>query len=137
MRLKTLSVAILAVGLLSGVVGLAPHYSHAAEDAPRFITVLDDLPLVSGLVEDTESGTVFDTARGRIVEVFASGALSKDDVLAFYDNTLPQLGWRRMASGVFQREGERLSLEFSFRPNSATGSAPVLTVGFRLMPSGS
>ncbi|NQV84413.1 MAG: hypothetical protein HQ494_11400 [Rhodospirillales bacterium] len=127
---------VVAAGLLSGVVGHAPGFSASAQDVPQFITVLDDLPLVPGLVEDTESGTVFDTARGRIVEVFASGALNKSRVLAFYDDTLPQLGWRRVASGVFQREGESLSLEFSLGLDTGSGSTPVLTVGFRLMPSG-
>jgi hypothetical protein len=135
MSFRILIAAVFAAGLL-----LAPPAPAAAQEGSLFISVLDDLPLMPGLVEDTESGTVFDTAQGRIVEAFATGALPKSRVLAFYDETLPQLGWRRVASGVFQREGETLSLEFppeaDSRPGLRPGSTPVLTVGFRLMPSG-
>ena len=90
---------------------------------------------MQGLVEDADSATVFDTAQGRIVEVFASGALKEGRVLAFYDETLPQLGWQRVASGLFRREGEVLSLEFSFGQSSRPGSVRVLTVAFRIKPS--
>ena len=135
MRLRPLIAAVVATGLLCAA-GLALELKVQAQQPPRFLSVLDDLPLMEGLIEDAGSATVFDTARGRIVEAFASGVLKEGRVLAFYDETLPQLGWRRVASGMFRREGEALSLEFPFRRNSRPGSAPVLTVGFRLMPSG-
>ena len=136
MRFRIVIAAVLAAGLLSGGAGLAPVSPAAAQEASLFISVLDDLPLMPGFGEDTEGATVFDTAQGRIVEAFATGAQAEDRVLAFYDETLPQLGWRRVSSGVFRREGETLSLEFTLRPGLRPGSAPVLTVGFRLMPSG-
>ena len=84
-----------------------------------------------GLIEE-EGGMVFDSARGRIVEAFATGPVSEGGVMAFYEKTLPQLGWRRLDIGVFQRENEVLKLEFPGGP----GAAPPLTVGFRLMPVG-
>ena len=131
MRLRPLIVATIAAVLM-----IAPVIASQAQETSRFISVLDDLPLMQGLVEDADSATVFDTARGRIVEVFASGALKEGRVLAFYDETLPQLGWRRVASGLFRREGEVLSLEFSIGQSSRPGSVRVLTVGFRVKPSG-
>jgi hypothetical protein len=131
MRLKPLIVATIAAVLM-----IAPVIASQAQETSRFISVLDDLPLMQGLVEDADSATVFDTARGRIVEVFASGALKEGRVLAFYDETLPQLGWRRVASGLFRRKGEVLSLEFSIGQSSRPGSVRVLTVGFRVKPSG-
>ena len=131
MRLKPLIVATIAAVLM-----IAPVIASKAQETSRFISVLDDLPLMQGLVEDADSATVFDTARGRIVEVFASGALKEGRVLAFYVETLPQLGWRRVASGLFRREGEVLSLEFSIGQSSRPGSVRVLTVGFRVKPSG-
>ena len=131
MRLKPLIVATIAAVLM-----IAPVIASQAQETSRFISVLDDLPLMQGLVEDADSATVFDTARGRIVEVFASGALKGGRVLAFYDETLPQLGWRRVASGLFRREGEVLSLEFSIGQSSRPGSVRVLTVLCRVKPSG-
>ena len=83
-----------------------------------------------GLIEE-EGGMVFDSARGRIVEAFATGWVSEGAVRAFYDETLPQLGWRPLGQGAFRRENEILMVEFPAGP----GAAPPLTVGFRLMPA--
>ncbi|MBC8337775.1 MAG: hypothetical protein ISR51_06775 [Rhodospirillales bacterium] len=143
MRRNFLFAAILSAGLLclSWIVsGTLPVTAAMAGESPVFISVLDDLPLMKGLVEAPDSATVFDTARGRIVEAVAEGALQKDRVLAFYEQTLPQLGWKTEAPGVFRREGEVLRLEFSSQSTPSPGGTPatrsVLTVVFRLMPSG-
>ena len=45
---------------------------------------------------------VFDTPAGRIVEAVASGAVTRDEVLAFYAETLPQLGWDEGGCGAVQ-----------------------------------
>ena len=134
MKIKFLITAILIASYFStaGFVSVLPL---CAQEPPQFISAIDDLPLMDGLVEDAGSATVFETARGRIVEVFATGALEQDRLLGFYDKTLPQLGWRRKASGLFQREGETLSLEFSRKSMPLPGSMSVLTVAFRIKPS--
>ena len=106
-----------------------------AQEVPNFISAIDDLPLMDGLIEDKESATLFETALGRFIEVFASGVIEQDRLLAFYDKTLPQLGWRRESPGLFQREGETLSIEFPKKVRSFTGSPSILTVGFRIKPS--
>jgi hypothetical protein len=107
----------------------------SAQEPSRFISAIDDLPLMDGLIEDLGSATVFETAGGRIVEVFASGEMEKGQLLAFYDKTLPQLGWHRKGSGLFQREGETLSLEFSSNTKNQLGASLALTVGFRIKPT--
>ena len=134
MKFKFLITAILTASCLSsvGVVSVSPL---CAKEPPKFISAIDDLPLMEGLVEDAGSATVFETARGRIVEVFASGAMKRDRLLGFYEKTLPQLGWRRKALGLFKREGETLSLEFLSKTMPQSGSIPTLTVVFRLKPS--
>ena len=114
---------------------LTPSRSLRAQETQRFVSVIDDLPLMDGLVEDLGSATVFETAEGRIVEVFASGVLEQDQLLVFYDKTLPQLGWLRIKRGLFHREGEILSLEFSKKLKVRPESVSVLTVGFRIKPS--
>jgi hypothetical protein len=105
---------------------LAP--SVLAQD--DFISSIDDLPLMPGLVEE-EGGMVFDSPSGRIVEAFATGNVSPGEVLSFYNETLPQLGWRSLGGHVFRRESEILKLEFPGGP----GAAPPLTVGFSLSPA--
>ncbi|MEQ8709665.1 MAG: hypothetical protein RIC36_11770 [Rhodospirillales bacterium] len=93
----------------------------------RFLSVIEDMPLMPGLVEVADAGTVFETARGRIVEAWAEGNASMPAITAFYEATLPQLGWVRLAGGGYRREGETLTIE------QISGGAPT-TVRFTLTP---
>ena len=43
-------------------------------------------------------------------------APSRDAVLRFYGETLPQLGWRPVGGDAFLRNGEKLQIEFPRRP---------------------
>ena len=131
MKPRTFFAAIVVIALLGGANVIFAGFS-LAQEAGLFIKDIEDLPLMPGLVEELGSGTAFDTAQGRIVEAYATGPVSEGGVMAFYEKTLPQLGWRRLDIGVFQRENEVLKLEFPGGP----GAAPPLTVGFRLMPVG-
>jgi hypothetical protein len=66
--------------------------------------------LVAGLTEDIDAALVFDKPSGRIVEAFASGALTRSEVTSFYDRTLPELGWRHLGDLAFTRENEVLRI---------------------------
>ncbi|MCH7864005.1 MAG: hypothetical protein IIC56_02165 [Proteobacteria bacterium] len=121
-RFLAITVAVLLMG------GMAEN-AHAQEPA-GFVSTIDDLPLMPGLVEE-EGGMVFDSAQGRIVQSYATGWVSEGAVIAFYAETLPQLGWRPDGPGVFRREGEILKVEFPGGPTAA----PPLAVGFRLIPA--
>ena len=106
----------------------APAFgSAAAQSQDVYLSAIPDLPLMSGLQEVPGSGIVFDKPVGRIVDAFAEGATMPQAVVAFYDETLPQLGWRRAAPGTYLREGERLSLDIV----SKSGQ---VSVQFRLYP---
>ena len=91
-----------------------------------FAEAIPDLPLMEGLTEDAEA-VVFDKPSGRIVEMGARGAVSRDEVQAFYDKTLPALGWQAMQTGRYRREGESLTLSFR-------AEGDVLLVRFVLAP---
>lgn len=108
-----------------------PAAAPMAQDAQRFVSVINDLPLMSGLVEAGE-GVEFATPGGRIAEATAhgvrKGAVSREAVLAFYAQTLPQLGWAPAGGARFVREGETLDLQFG-----EDGGA--LTVRFSLAPT--
>lgn len=99
----------------------------AAEDERGFVAGFEDLPLMPGLTQVTDAGTVFDTPSGRIVDAYANGAVAAEDVAAFYARTLPQLGWQRISDHRYRREGERLDLEIR------GGNGPT-TVRFYLAP---
>ena len=75
-----------------------------------FFKAVADLPLMPGLVEMPESALVFDNPGGRIIDVSVTGTVSVEEVLAFYEETLPQLGWDLLREGSFVREGEQLKV---------------------------
>jgi hypothetical protein len=119
--LHGLAAALLCFATLSGV---AVAQGNAGSG---YVAGIPDLPLMPGLKELPESGLVFDKPGGRIVEAFAQGSMTPQSVIAFYDETLPQLGWQREGRGSYLREGERLELDLG----QDTGST---TVHFRLFP---
>ena len=87
--------------------------SGHANAADQFVSVIEDLPLVDGLVENEDAAVTFEAAGGRIVEAEARGEISALEVTRFYENVLPQLGWVRRGGSVFEREKERLELDIS------------------------
>lgn len=118
--------------LLSVALAVACGTGARAGDAGiTFVSGVEDLPLMPGLAEVDETAMVFDTPSGRIVEAFASGKVSRDQVVRFYAATLPQLGWSSDGETLFRREGEILELHFPATP----AVAGQLTVRFALAPA--
>lgn len=101
--------------LLLMVLVNAPLIKSAGAEPTRFFSVIDDLPVMAGISEDGE-GVEFATAGGRIAQTSALGLVRRADVLAFYAETLPQLGWTQSGRAAFVREGEMLSIEFEQDP---------------------
>ena len=52
-----------------------------------------DVPIMQGWQIEPELGFAFDSPNGRIVMIFASTSADEDDIMAFYGQTLAQLGW--------------------------------------------
>lgn len=123
--LSGLVAALLCFAALCGLAVAQDAADNAA--ASTYVAGISDLPLMPGLKELPESGLVFDKPGGRIVEAFAQGSMAPHSVIAFYDETLPQLGWQRAGQGTYLREGERLELDVG---QDARGT----TVHFRLFP---
>lgn len=90
-----------------------------------FFSAVEDLPVMPGLAERADSTVIFQKPEGRIVEMTAEGAVSRDAVVAFYQRVLPQLGWSREKDGSYRRESERLRLAFA---PAAAGVAVNLTI---------
>ena len=119
---RLLFAALIAALTLAGLA--APGPGAQAQD---YIAEVEDLPLMPGLAEIEDAGVVFDKPDGRIVEAYAQGRVTREAVLAFYRQALPQLGWRAAGGAAFQREGEALSLDF-------LGGGGALVVRFTLVP---
>ncbi|HYG85316.1 MAG TPA: hypothetical protein VD978_03575 [Azospirillum sp.] len=117
--------AVLSALLLFSV----PAVATAAEPG-RFVTGMGDVPAMPGLSAAENGALVFDKPGGRIVESVMQGRVERKAVLAFYAQTMPQLGWKRIGDTRFEREGEQLRLEF---PGGAAQAGPI-TVRFVLIP---
>jgi hypothetical protein len=96
------------LALAAGVIGLLMPPSRADQ---AYVGGVDDLPLMPGLVEDTQSNLVFDSPVGRIVEAYATGRVRVEGVEQFYEETLPQLGWVRIGANQYRRESDVLEIE--------------------------
>jgi hypothetical protein len=118
---------LLRIFLLTAIAVAPAASATPAGAADVFLSRLEDLPLAPGLSEDAAAGLSFDSAGGRIVEAYARGNLTEDQVLRFYEETLPQLGWTAEGEREYRRGGEKLRLEL-------TQSGQGLTVHYSLSP---
>lgn len=88
-------------------------FPAGADGESAFISVLEDLPLMSGLDEDEAAAMVFESENGRVAEATAAGALLREDIISFYSMTLPQLGWEKQSNLLFSRDNEILKMEIT------------------------
>ncbi len=99
----------LLVCLFVVMAGIAP-----VSGADRFVSVIEDLPLMDGLIENENAAVTFETAGGRIAEAEARGNVDPGAAGRFYADVLPQLGWESRtqtpALGLYLRERERLKI---------------------------
>jgi|SRR5579862_2189638 len=101
--------------------------ASAAASADEFVAGTEDVPLMPGLTFVAGSDLVFDKPEGRIVEAQAQGPLARAKVQAFYAASLPPLGWKKIGADRWQRDAERLTLDFR-------GPDGHLVVGFTISP---
>lgn len=94
-----------------------------------FLAGFEDVPVMPGIEVVGDAGVAFDTPAGRIVEAYASGDVTREAIIKFYQTALPQLGWTRTGKLAFRREGEKLTLELLGTKKDA------VTVRFELGPT--
>ncbi len=87
--------------------------SPLAANESQYSQVIDDLPLMQGMVENKEKSVVFEKPQGRIVEAFAIVKAKKSTIETFYKQSLPALGWKHHKRLTFSREGEQLTISIA------------------------
>jgi hypothetical protein len=95
------------IALISGLF-LLINLPAAAETG--YSSVIEDLPLMTGMVERPEDTVVFDKPAGRIIEINATAVAMPEAIEKFYDETLPPLGWKTAGPLKFIRENETLKI---------------------------
>ena len=111
--------------------GLMGTSAMAQSQAPDFISVIEDLPLMPGLSEDPDSAMSFEAANGRIAEATASGPVEPGDIIDYYKQALPQLGWILVTTKQYKREEDVLNIDVA----KGDGRAVPVIVHFRLSPT--
>ena len=102
----------LIVSRFALVISLIGVFSTISYGNERFISGFEDLPLMRGMTETTESNVAFDTVHGRVLVSFARSSESEEKILAFYKESLSQLGWKTNRDGEFLRGEEILKIDF-------------------------
>lgn len=94
-----------------------------------FFEALYDIPVMPGLEELKDQAMLFDKPDGRIASVVAaSRRLGRAEITAFYDEVLPQLGWKKTLKNQYVRGGDRLQMDVMEAP-------PLTAVHFTLSPA--
>lgn len=104
--------ALIGIAALLFAGATPPPGALAQDQEQAFIEGSEDVPLAPSLTTVVGTGMVFDSPTGRIVEAFATGRAAKAEILGFYGETLPALGWDSVSDNQFRREGESLTIDF-------------------------
>lgn len=73
-----------------------------------YSSIANDLPLMPGMVEKPKTLVLFDTPEGRIAEISMDCPHGEVEVLKYYSETLPALGWRAENPQVWSRRSEEM-----------------------------
>ena len=87
---KWLMVFVVLAGFTVGVFGgLTP--AKAAQSQQH--SWVGDVPIMADLSVEPALGFAFDSPNGRIVMIFASSTAKAADIIGFYNDSLPAIGW--------------------------------------------
>ncbi|MBI4030048.1 MAG: hypothetical protein HY370_00055 [Proteobacteria bacterium] len=104
------TIIILGFVFLTGVF-MRGAFAQGESGSYAFLHGMEDIPLMAGLYEIPEESLVFDKPEGRIVHAAAaSESAGREEIEAFYKNTLPHMGWHAAGMGAFARRGEELQI---------------------------
>ena len=78
----------------------------------KFITGIEDLPIFDSLEIDEDNLIIFDKIDSRLVTVNLSGTVNLSEVRDYYENILPNLGWKMLNKEKYVRDSEILNLEY-------------------------
>lgn len=101
---------MLKIITITGFLLLTALPAFAAETV--YSSVIDDLPLMQGMVEKPDDTIIFDKPGGRIAEFSAETSAAPEAVKNFYQQALPPLGWQFRKTSTFIRDGETLKMDF-------------------------
>lgn len=86
-------------------------YAATSYATDSFLTKTSDIPLMEGLKINPSNQMDFDTPTGQVLTLEGvSKTKTGDDVIAFYESILPQMGWKNAEKGSFLRQSDTLNI---------------------------
>lgn len=88
--------------------------------AEEFLAGTSDIPVMNGLKINTSEQMDFDTPIGQVL-ILEGISVKKtgNEILNFYKNTLPQMGWEEKSEGIFIRQKDSLTISVLKNNNPA------------------
>ena len=101
---KWLTVLVVLAGFTVGVLGSLTPAKAAQSQQHSWV---GDVPIMADLSVEPALGFAFDSPNGRIVMIFASSMAKAADIIGFYNESLPAIGWVG-GDGTWRRGPETL-----------------------------
>ena len=101
---KWLTALVVLAGFTAGVLGSSTPAKAAQSQQHSWV---GDVPIMADLSVEPALGFAFDSPNGRIVMIFASSKAKAADILGFYNDSLPAIGWVG-GDGIWRRGLETL-----------------------------
>lgn len=101
---KWLTVLVVLAGFTAGVFGSLTPAKAAQSQQHSWV---GDVPIMADLSVEPALGFAFDSPNGRIVMIFASSTAKAADIIGFYNDSLPAIGWVG-GDGTWRRGPETL-----------------------------
>ena len=101
---KWLTVLVVLAGFTAGVFGSLTQAKAAQSQQHGWV---GDVPIMADLSVEPALGFAFDSPNGRIVMIFASSTAKAADIIGFYNDLLPAIGWVG-GDGTWRRGPETL-----------------------------
>ena len=103
---RWLTVLVVLVSFALGVFGSLMTATATQSQQHSWV---GDVPIMAGLSVEPALGFAFDSPSGRIVMIFASSTAKAADILGFYNDSLPAIGWVG-GDGTWRRGPETLDI---------------------------
>ena len=101
---KWLTVFVVLAGFTAVVFGSLTPAKAAQSQQHSWV---GDVPIMADLSVEPALGFAFDSPNGRIVMIFASSTAKAADIIGFYNDSLPAIGWVG-GDGTWRRGPETL-----------------------------
>jgi hypothetical protein len=110
-------ISTLLTSSCSSLQGINIIAKSSKQSSQQFLSGGEDIPIMAEMKKISDESSIgYDSKNGSVASSSYITALNQEEIIKFYNQTLPQLGWQlvNQAKTVlnFRREKQRLAIEF-------------------------